>query len=87
MKPSGAAAKSVGEQSERARAAARFSMVRGYDAVKVFSATKANERVDLGQKITAWLDQNQVDVVDTVVKQSSDNQFHCLSIIVFYKKA
>ncbi|MEE2757599.1 MAG: hypothetical protein VYA30_13165 [Myxococcota bacterium] len=61
-------------------------MVRGYDAVKVFSATKANERVDLGPRMTAWLDDNSVEVVDTVVKQSSDNQFHCLSIIVFYKR-
>ena len=62
-------------------------MARGYDAVKVFSATKANERVDLGQKMTTWLKEHDVDVVDTVVKQSSDNQFHCLSIIVFYKYA
>ena len=62
-------------------------MVRGYDAVKVFSATKANERVELGTKMSAWLSENDVEVVDTVVRQSSDNQFHCLSIIVFFRHA
>ena len=62
-------------------------MVRGYDAVKVFSATKANERVELGTKMSAWLSENDVEVVDTGVRQSSDNQFHCLSIVVFFRHA
>ena len=57
-----------------------------YDAVKVFSATKAMEREGLGERVSRWLDENQdVEVVETVVRQSSDQQFHCLTIIVFYR--
>lgn len=62
-------------------------MVAGYDGVKVFSATKALERDALGEKITAWLDRHrEYSVVDTVVCQSSDNEFHCLTITVFYRR-
>ncbi len=58
----------------------------GYDAVKVFTATKAQERERLGDLITEWLKGNpDHEVVDTVVRQSSDQQFHCLSILVFYR--
>jgi hypothetical protein len=60
-------------------------VLNGYDAVKVFSATKANERQELGSVVTQWLESSTVTVVDTVVRQSSDNQFHCLTIIVFYR--
>lgn len=61
-------------------------MLAGYDGVQVFSATKAMERDALGQKVTRWLDENEdVTVVDTVVRQSSDNQFHCVTIIIFYR--
>ncbi|MGC6415906.1 MAG: hypothetical protein ACON3Z_02180 [Bradymonadia bacterium] len=59
-------------------------MASAYDGVKVFSATKANERAELGERVTAWLNSNAVTVVDTVVRQSSDNQFHCLTILIFY---
>ncbi len=56
-----------------------------YQAAKVFSATKAKERNDLGNMLTMWLEDNPgVEIRQTVVKQSSDNEFHCLSIIVFY---
>ncbi|MCK9462153.1 MAG: hypothetical protein M0R80_21210 [Proteobacteria bacterium] len=56
-----------------------------YKGVKVFSATKAKEREDLGEQITAWIRSNPGFVIkDTVVSQSSDNEFHCLSIVVFY---
>ena len=63
-------------------------MASSYDAVKVFTATKAKEREALGEVITAWLRRNEglVEVVETVVKQSSDQQFHCLSIVVFYRR-
>ncbi len=53
--------------------------------VKVFSATMAQERENLGEKVTAWLAANQnVEVVDTVVTQSSDEAFHCLAITLFF---
>jgi len=56
-----------------------------YKGAKFFSATKAKEREELGTSITRWLKDNpQVVLKDTVVKQSSDNEFHCLTIVVFY---
>ena len=59
-----------------------------YDAVKVFSATKAKEREALGEVMTAWLRRmdGEIEVVDTKVIQSSDQQFHCLTIVVFYRR-
>jgi hypothetical protein len=61
-------------------------VISGYDGARVFSATKALEREGLGNKLTDWLEANpDKEVVDTVVRQSSDRQFHCLSIIVFYR--
>lgn len=58
-----------------------------YSAIKVFSATKARERGELGEEITRWMDENPgYTVKNTVVKQSSDSEFHCLSIILFYDR-
>jgi hypothetical protein len=57
-----------------------------YNAVKVFSATKAKEREDIGNQITIWLQDNPgVEIVNTEVRQSSDNEFHCLTVILFYR--
>ena len=57
-----------------------------YSGLRVFSATKAVERERLGQKVTQWLQENpELTVVETVVKQSSYQQFHCLSILIFYR--
>lgn len=56
-----------------------------WTAVKVFSATKARERSDLGRQVTEWIEAERPKVVDTVVRQSSDREFHCLTIILFYK--
>ncbi|MGB8931325.1 MAG: hypothetical protein WCC48_08785 [Anaeromyxobacteraceae bacterium] len=57
-----------------------------FTGVKVFSATKAKEREELGETITRWLKANaDVEVVDKVVSQSSDNEFHCLSIVLFFR--
>jgi hypothetical protein len=54
--------------------------------VKVFSATKFNDRNSMGDQITRWLNQEPAKLVDdVVVKQSSDEAFHCLSIIYFYR--
>jgi hypothetical protein len=52
--------------------------------VKVFCSTRASEREKIGEKVTKWLDANPaVQVVKTVVAQSSDAAFHCLSIVLF----
>jgi hypothetical protein len=57
-----------------------------FNGVKVFSATMAQERDQLGEKVTAWLaDRPGLLVVDTIVTQSSDEAFHCLAITVFYR--
>ena len=54
--------------------------------VKVFSATKAKERELLGEIITDWIRSNpNNDIVDKIVTQSSDSEFHCLTITLFYK--
>ena len=56
-----------------------------FNGVKVFSATMAQERDQLGEKLTAWLaERPQLKVVDTIVTQSSDEAFHCLAITLFY---
>ncbi len=57
-----------------------------FDGVKVFSATKARERGELGDRVTAWIvNHNDFKVVDTVVTQSSDSEFHCITITLFYQ--
>ena len=57
-----------------------------FTGVKVFSATKAKEREELGENVTRWLKSNSdLEVVDKVVRQSSDNEFHCFSLLIFYK--
>ena len=58
---------------------------RPFNGVKVFSATMAPDRDGLGDKITNWLRNHPgVDIVDTIVTQSSDEAFHCLAITLFY---
>lgn len=57
-----------------------------FDSVKVFSATKAKERENLGNDITRWIAQNpDIEITDKKLLQSSDNEFHCLTIVLFYK--
>ena len=60
-----------------------------YTAVKVFSATKAREREGMGEQVTKWLQNHQktddtFKVCDTVVTQSSDSEYHCFTITIFY---
>ncbi len=58
-----------------------------FTGVKVFSATKAKDRDELGETVTRWLRSNaDVEIVDRVVSQSSDDEFHCLSIVLFYRQ-
>ena len=59
-----------------------------FTGVKVFSATKAKEREELGDAITRWLKSNaDLEIVDRVVCQSSDNEFHCYTVVLFYRPA
>jgi hypothetical protein len=57
-----------------------------FDGLKIFSATMAKDRAQLGERITAWLGEHpEYEIVDTVVTQSSDNQYHCIAITLFWK--
>ena len=56
-----------------------------FTGAKVFTATKAKDREELGEVLTRWLRDNpRARIVDKIVTQSSDNEFHCLSITIFY---
>ncbi len=57
-----------------------------FTGVKVFSATKAREREEIGDVITQWIRDNpNVEIVEKQVLQSSDNEFHCLTITFFFR--
>ncbi|WP_242344929.1 hypothetical protein [Anaeromyxobacter terrae] len=58
-----------------------------FTGVKVFTTTLARDREHMGEHITRWLsDHPEYEVVEREVKQSSDKEFHCLSIILFYRE-
>lgn len=57
-----------------------------FSSVKVFSATTATDREDLGGKVTRWMNANtDQEVVDRVVRQSSDEAYHCVTIVLFLR--
>ncbi len=54
------------------------------NVVKVFSATKARDREMLGDVITQWLQERpNLEILEKIVTQSSDSEFHCLAITFF----
>ncbi len=55
-----------------------------FSVVKVFSSTMIRERLELGERVTRWLAaQPDLSVVEWQVRQSSDREFHCLTIVLF----
>jgi hypothetical protein len=59
----------------------------GFTGVKIFSTTLARDRDQLSERITSWLREHpELEIVDKVVTQSSDSEFHCLSITFFYRE-
>ncbi len=57
-----------------------------FDSIKVFSTTLARDREAMGENITRWLKDNpNIEIVDRTVTQSSDKEFHCLTITIFYR--
>ena len=61
---------------------------RMFDGVKVFTATKSREREELGEAVTRWIDEHpELEIVDKVVTQSSDKEYHCLTITIFYRRS
>jgi hypothetical protein len=79
----------VGTRGKRAESLVytRVGMgVISFTGVKVFSTTLARDRENMGENITKWLKENSnLDVVDKIVTQSSDKEFHCLTITLFYR--
>lgn len=58
-----------------------------FNGVKVFSATMFADRGMLGDKVTDWIANHpQCALTDIIVTQSSDAEFHCVTISVFYKE-
>jgi hypothetical protein len=57
-----------------------------FTGIKVFSTTLARDREQMGETITKWLKDNpNAEIVDRIVTQSSDKEFHCLTITLFYR--
>jgi len=58
-----------------------------FTGMKIFSTTLARDREQLGETITRWLADNPLlEIVDKIVTQSSDKEFHCLTITLFYRE-
>jgi len=55
-----------------------------FTRVKTFSATLPRDRDALGELVTQFVaDHPELEVVDKAVTQSSDKDFHCLTITLF----
>ncbi|MGZ6124771.1 MAG: hypothetical protein ACXWLR_07415 [Myxococcales bacterium] len=58
-----------------------------FTGMKIFSTTLARDREHMGDNITRWVQENsQLEIVDKIVTQSSDKEFHCLTITLFYRE-
>ena len=58
-----------------------------FSGMKIFSTTLARDREVMGETITRWLTDNPLlEIVDKIVTQSSDKEFHCLTITLFYRE-
>ncbi|HET8723575.1 MAG TPA: hypothetical protein VFM53_05165 [Anaeromyxobacteraceae bacterium] len=58
-----------------------------FTGCKVFSATLARDREAMSETINSWLEKHPgLEIVDKSVTLSSDKQFHCLSIVLFYRE-
>jgi len=59
-----------------------------FNGVKVFSATMFEPRAQLGEKVTDWIASHpSAAITEFVVTQSSDAEFHCIAITVFYAES
>lgn len=56
-----------------------------WTSCRVFSATLHRQRQTLGEQVTEWIRRERVEVVDVVVRQSSDREYHCISVVVFHR--
>lgn len=59
-----------------------------FDTVKTFCATLVQQRNELGERVTAWLQSHrEIRIADIIVTQSSDAAYHCLTVTVFYLRS
>jgi hypothetical protein len=57
-----------------------------FDGVAVFSETMHRGRDALGDRVTRWLAERPgVEPVEAVVLLTSDQRFHCLTIVLFWR--
>ena len=57
-----------------------------FNGAKVFTATKFRDRERLGEDVTDWLRAHRdLEILSVDVRQSSDNEFHCLTIILWFR--
>jgi putative lipoic acid-binding regulatory protein len=55
--------------------------------MKTFTAVKSRDRNALGERVTEWIARHpELTITDKVVRQSSDERYHCLTIVVFYQE-
>ena len=58
-----------------------------FTGVRVFTATQRRDREAMGDNATQWLRANpHVHIVDWSVTQSSDREYHCLTLMIFYRE-
>jgi hypothetical protein len=66
---------------------------RDINGVEVFSASRIRDRRELDARMTAWMQRRQAEpkknfeIVDVVVTQSSDSEYHCYSATFFYNES
>lgn len=57
-----------------------------FDGMVIFGASKHVDRERLGADVTDWRQRNSnATITEVRTMQSSDNEFHCVTIIIFYK--
>ena len=62
-----------------------------FNGMQVFCATMFHQRQTLGETVTAWLKDARArrpgfQLVDIVIRQSSDKAFHCITIVVVFNE-
>jgi hypothetical protein len=56
--------------------------------VKVFTATKTKDRESIGETVTQWIATNpNAHILKTFVTLTSDDRFHCISIVLVCRAA
>lgn len=59
-----------------------------FTGVRVFSATRHEDRAVLGERVTDWMTSRRgtIEIVDIVQRQSSDSAYHLISVVVFFNE-